>query len=112
MDKLLQPGLWPRLLLMGLVQGYRWLLKPWLGQACRFEPTCSAYALTALARHGALHGGALACWRLARCQPWCDGGLDPVPENVKARAAGMFTRLCTPPQPASRSSSHPSGDPL
>lgn len=76
-----------------LVQGYRLLLKPWLGNACRFEPTCSAYALHALQRHGALHGAALAGWRLLRCHPWCDGGLDPVPENPPRPAAGLFTRL-------------------
>lgn len=80
---------WPRQALILLVQGYRLLLKPWLGNACRFEPTCSQYALDALRRHGALAGGALAAGRVLRCHPWCDGGLDPVP----ARAPGLFTRL-------------------
>lgn len=83
------PVHWPRLLLIGLVQAYRLLLKPWLGNACRFEPTCSQYALGALRRHGALAGGTLAAGRVLRCHPWCDGGLDPVP----ARAPGLFTRL-------------------
>lgn len=72
-----------------LVQGYRLLFKPWLGNACRFEPTCSAYALQALQQHGALAGGTLAAGRLLRCHPWCDGGCDPVPE----RAPRLFTRL-------------------
>lgn len=78
-----------------MVQLYRWLLKPWLGNACRFEPTCSAYALEALRRHGALRGSALSGWRLARCHPWCQGGHDPVPEQPFRRApgAGLFTRL-------------------
>jgi putative membrane protein insertion efficiency factor len=69
----------PRDLLIGLVRGYRLLLSPWLGSACRFEPTCSVYALEALERHGAVHGGWLTTRRLARCHPFCAGGHDPVP---------------------------------
>jgi len=79
----------PKRLLVGLVQGYRLLFKPWLGNACRFEPTCSAYALQALQQHGALIGASLAAGRVLRCQPWCDGGCDPVPD----RAPRLFTRL-------------------
>jgi len=65
--------------LITLVRGYRLLLSPWLGNACRFEPTCSVYAIEALERHGALAGSYLAGRRLLRCHPWCDGGCDPVP---------------------------------
>jgi hypothetical protein len=83
----------PRQALILLVRGYRLLLKPWLGNACRFEPTCSAYAIEALQRHGALRGSALSGWRLLRCQPWCDGGCDPVPARFPDPAAGLFTRL-------------------
>lgn len=79
----------PQRLLMLLVQGYRLLLKPWLGNACRFEPTCSAYALQALERHGAVAGATLAAGRILRCQPWCQGGCDPVPEKMPR----LFTRL-------------------
>jgi putative membrane protein insertion efficiency factor len=79
--------------LMGLVHAYRFLLKPWLGNVCRFEPSCSAYALEALQRHGAWGGSALAGWRLLRCQPWCQGGCDPVPDNILDPAAGLFSRL-------------------
>lgn len=79
----------PQRLLIALVQGYRFALKPWLGNACRFEPTCSAYALQALERHGALAGATLAAGRLLRCHPWCDGGCDPVPQQLPA----LFTRL-------------------
>jgi putative membrane protein insertion efficiency factor len=86
----------PRNLLIGLVRGYRFFLKPWLGNACRFEPTCSAYSLQALQRHGALRGSVLTGWRLLRCQPWCDGGCDPVPERFPNPAAGLFTRLRAP----------------
>ena len=84
---------WPRQCLMTLVHGYRLLLKPWLGSSCRFEPTCSAYALQALQCHGALRGTALAGWRILRCNPWCAGGCDPVPDNLRQPAAGLFTRL-------------------
>ena len=72
---------WPRQVLIGLVRGYRLMLSPWLGSACRFEPTCSVYALQALERHGALAGSYLTLKRLGRCHPWCDGGCDPVPEQ-------------------------------
>lgn len=78
-----------RALLMGLVKGYRLLLSPWLGSACRFTPTCSAYSLEALERHGAGWGTYLTLTRLARCHPWCAGGHDAVP----AQAPRLFTRL-------------------
>ncbi len=83
----------PQQTLMSLVRAYRLLLKPWLGNACRFEPTCSAYALQALQQHGALQGSALAGWRILRCQPYCNGGCDPVPDIFPNPAAGLFTRL-------------------
>lgn len=69
----------PRRLLQAGVRGYRLLLSPWLGNQCRFEPTCSRYALEALERHGAAAGSYLAVVRIARCAPWCAGGCDPVP---------------------------------
>jgi putative membrane protein insertion efficiency factor len=75
--------------MVAVVKGYRLLLKPWLGNACRFEPTCSQYALTALERHGAIAGATLAVGRLLRCQPWCEGGCDEVP----AQPPALFTRL-------------------
>ena len=65
--------------LMLLVRGYRLLLSPWIGNSCRFEPSCSAYALGALEAHGAAAGSYLTLARLARCHPWCAGGHDPVP---------------------------------
>lgn len=70
---------WPRRALMGLVRAYRLLLSPWLGSSCRFEPTCSLYALEALDRHGAVAGSLLTLGRIGRCHPWCAGGYDPVP---------------------------------
>ena len=65
--------------LRALVRAYRWCLSPLLPPACRFHPTCSAYAEEALERHGALRGGWLAARRLCRCGPWHGGGYDPVP---------------------------------
>jgi putative membrane protein insertion efficiency factor len=58
---------------------YRLLISPWLPRSCRFEPTCSAYAVDAVLEHGIAHGAWLAVRRLARCQPACAGGYDPVP---------------------------------
>ena len=65
--------------LLVLVRAYQWLVSPLLPPACRFHPSCSEYAAQALRRHGALRGGSLAVKRLIRCQPWCEGGVDPVP---------------------------------
>ncbi|MET4103053.1 putative membrane protein insertion efficiency factor [Roseovarius sp. MBR-78] len=61
------------------IRGYRLLLSPWFGLSCRYQPTCSQYALDALEHHGALRGGWLALWRIARCNPWGGCGYDPVP---------------------------------
>jgi uncharacterized protein len=72
----------PRCSLVVLVKGYRLLLSPSLGSACRFEPTCSAYALDALDAHGAVGGSYLTLRRLVRCSPWCEGGHDPVPRRL------------------------------
>ena len=92
-----------RALLIGLVKAYRLLLSPWLGSSCRFEPTCSLYAIGALQQHGALAGSYLTLRRLGRCQPWCAGGCDPLP----AEPPRLFTRLSDsdrhPPRPSSDS---------
>lgn len=61
------------------VRAYRLVASPWVGHACRYNPTCSAYALEALARHGGLKGGYLAAHRICRCHPWGGSGADPVP---------------------------------
>lgn len=66
-------------LLTGMVKAYRLLLSPWIGYACRFQPTCSSYALEAISHHGGLKGGWLALWRILRCNPWGGSGYDPVP---------------------------------
>ena len=79
----------PQRLLIALVRAYRLFLSPWLGSACRFEPTCSAYALQALQQQGAAAGSYLTLRRLARCHPWCEGGHDPVPPSP----GGLFSHL-------------------
>ena len=62
------------------VRAYRLLFSPWVGFNCRYQPTCSAYALEALERHGAWKGGWLMMRRLGRCHPWGGAGYDPVPD--------------------------------
>ena len=89
----------PRKVLINLVGAYRLLLSPWLGACCRFEPTCSAYALQALGTRGALVGTGLTVYRLIRCNPWCAGGHDPVrpSQQVEAEAGKrkLFSSLIT-----------------
>ena len=63
------------------VRAYRLVLSPLVGMHCRFQPTCSAYALEALERHGALRGGWLAARRVLRCHPWGGSGIDNVPDQ-------------------------------
>lgn len=65
--------------LRALLRGYRYFLSPLLPAACRFYPSCSAYAEQALRDHGMLRGGWLAASRVCRCGPWHPGGVDPVP---------------------------------
>jgi putative membrane protein insertion efficiency factor len=68
-----------RLLLLLVLRAYRRLVSPMLPPACRFYPSCSAYAETALTRHGAVRGTWLTARRLVRCHPFHPGGIDPVP---------------------------------
>lgn len=64
---------------VGLVLLYRIALSPWLGANCRFQPTCSEYAIEALREHGLFRGGLMAVRRILRCHPWGSSGYDPVP---------------------------------
>ncbi|GEM_PF-124374 len=84
-----QPSLFARGLKIP-IRLYQLLLSPLLpAGACRFQPSCSHYALEALNRHGAFKGSLLAGWRLLRCNPWGGTGYDPVPNTFKA---GFFKR--------------------
>ncbi len=67
-------------LMLALIRSYQLLLSPLLGPRCRYYPTCSHYALTAIRLHGPAHGGWLAFRRITRCHPLNPGGYDPVPE--------------------------------
>lgn len=67
-----------RRILVGLIHGYRYIISPWLCPACRFDPTCSRYAIDAINQHGCLRGLGLAVFRLLKCHPFHAGGFDPV----------------------------------
>jgi putative membrane protein insertion efficiency factor len=71
-------------LLIGLVRLYQLAISPWLPPACRYTPTCSAYAIDSLREHGALRGLWLAARRIARCHPWGGCGYDPVPPRERS----------------------------
>lgn len=75
----------PKTWLIGLVRFYQKHLSPRKAPCCRFTPTCSAYAVEALEKHGAFFGLILAVWRVLRCNPFCRGGYDPVPETLFTR---------------------------
>jgi putative membrane protein insertion efficiency factor len=68
-------------LLLLLLRGYQLGISPFLGQNCRFYPSCSNYAAEAIREHGAAKGGFLTAKRLCKCHPWHPGGLDPVPKK-------------------------------
>lgn len=68
--------------LAGLISSYRRWVSPMLGRRCRYEPTCSAYALVSIRTHGALRGSWLAARRIARCHPFAPGGVDHVPDRA------------------------------
>lgn len=72
-------------LLLALIAFYQRLFSPLLGSRCRFHPSCSDYARVAVARFGAARGGVLAMWRILRCQPFSEGGIDEVPQTFTLR---------------------------
>ncbi len=91
-----------KVVLLGLIQSYRVFISPLLPPACRFQPTCSAYAMTAIERFGAIKGSWLAACRICRCHPFHPGGYDPVPplpgqeeqsgEGKSERSTGLDSR--------------------
>jgi uncharacterized protein len=72
-----------RFLLIAAVKFYRAAISPIFPPSCRFDPTCSEYAVAAITIHGAFWGVAMSAWRILHCHPFCKGGFDPVPANVK-----------------------------
>ncbi|MDH3977460.1 MAG: membrane protein insertion efficiency factor YidD [Gammaproteobacteria bacterium] len=75
----------PARLAGGFIWIYQRCVSPFFGPRCRFYPTCSTYAAEAVRRFGVIRGGWLALSRLVRCNPWCDGGVDTVPERFSWR---------------------------
>lgn len=82
-----------RTILIALIKVYRFVLSPYIGQHCRFTPTCSQYALEAIEVYGSLKGTWLAVKRLSKCHPFHTGGWDPVPEN-SVSGKGFHTDSC------------------
>lgn len=74
----------PKRILRGLIRGYQMTLSPFIGNQCRFHPSCSTYALEAVEQHGAIRGTWLSVKRLGRCHPFNAGGFDPVPGATTA----------------------------
>lgn len=76
-------------LLLSLLRFYKLCISPFLGQNCRFYPSCSSYAIDAIRLHGAWRGTALSARRLCKCHPWHPGGIDPVPEPANTSSASL-----------------------
>ncbi|MEN8177220.1 MAG: membrane protein insertion efficiency factor YidD [Pseudomonadota bacterium] len=77
-----------RTLLIALIRTYQILLSPFLGNHCRFYPSCSSYAVEALEKHGFVKGLWLSLRRISHCHPWHEGGVDPVPEPINKKHHG------------------------
>jgi putative membrane protein insertion efficiency factor len=80
------------LVLIALIKGYQYTISPLLGPRCKYYPSCSNYAIGALREHGVLRGLGLASWRLLRCNPFSNGGYDPVPPRGERCRHGHHCR--------------------
>jgi len=69
----------PQVMVMGAIRTYQTVISPAMGPTCKYYPSCSHYGLEAVKRHGAIKGSVLAAWRILRCNPWSNGGVDEVP---------------------------------
>jgi putative membrane protein insertion efficiency factor len=74
---------------LAIIRFYRYCISPFMGRACRFEPTCSDYAAQAIDRFGVVRGSGLAVWRLLKCHPFHPGGFDPLKEECHASQKGI-----------------------
>jgi putative membrane protein insertion efficiency factor len=90
----------PALVLIAQIRFYQRFITPYTPATCRYYPTCSAYAVTALRTRGALVGTALTIWRLLRCNPWSDGGIDHVPATGFRRERSGGAGSCSDEQSA------------
>jgi putative membrane protein insertion efficiency factor len=68
-------------MILGFIWVYRKIISPWISPCCRFTPSCSEYAQGALRQYGLINGTILSAWRIARCNPFCKDGYDPVPDK-------------------------------
>ena len=75
-----------KFIIIALIRFYKKFISPLSPPRCKYYPTCSSYALTAVQRFGAIRGSALAVWRILRCNPWSLGGIDHVPERFTFRS--------------------------
>jgi len=84
-------------LVLSLLRGYKWAISPMFPPACRYVPTCSEYAVDAVAYHGVVRGSLMAAWRLLRCHPLVRGGYDPVKitENFETPASCDRAGMCS-----------------
>jgi putative membrane protein insertion efficiency factor len=93
-------------ILIAVIRGYRFALSPWVGNACRYWPTCSEYSMLAIERYGALRGSWMMLARLARCHPYSAGGVDPVPLRFTWRCWCHANKVAAPPRSSSIDSAH------
>lgn len=85
-------------ILIGVVRFYRMAISPWTPAACRYTPTCSAYAIEAIEKHGSMKGGWMALKRIGRCHPWGGSGFDPVPSAADLEQRGLRDRTDDAPR--------------
>ena len=85
----------PKTVALLLIRGYKWAVSPLFLPACRYVPSCSEYAMEAIDRYGVARGGAIAIWRLMRCNPLAKGGLDPVIKASIPISCHHETKLCS-----------------
>lgn len=102
---------WPAQILIAPIRFYQRFITPYTPATCRYYPTCSSYAVTALRTRGAVVGTVLTMWRLLRCNPWSDGGIDHVPAHGWRSGVSTGTAESDDPADPTESTAPPAGDP-